>query len=72
MMSVQTCVEGLIEFVNNRTTRKTEPMPTHNLKYKTSMCRDLAQKGSCPRGTNCTFAHSQDEMERYVAIISIW
>ena len=35
-----------------------------NVKYKTHMCRDLAQRGKCPRGVNCTFAHSQEEMER--------
>uniref|UniRef100_A0A8C8FPJ6 RING-type E3 ubiquitin transferase n=1 Tax=Oncorhynchus tshawytscha TaxID=74940 RepID=A0A8C8FPJ6_ONCTS len=34
-------------------------------KYKTSMCRDLRQQGGCPRGSNCTFAHTQDELEKY-------
>lgn len=31
------------------------------------MCRDLTLRGSCPRGTNCTFAHSADELEKYRA-----
>uniref|UniRef100_A0A4W2HVY4 RING-type E3 ubiquitin transferase n=1 Tax=Bos indicus x Bos taurus TaxID=30522 RepID=A0A4W2HVY4_BOBOX len=39
--------------------------PQPNSKYKTSMCRDLRQQGGCPRGTNCTFAHSQEELEKY-------
>lgn len=33
-------------------------------KYKVSMCRDLTLKNSCPRGANCTFAHSEDELDR--------
>ncbi|CAB1352099.1 unnamed protein product [Coregonus sp. 'balchen'] len=37
--------------------------PQANSKYKTSMCRDLRQQGGCPRGSNCTFAHTQDELE---------
>lgn len=40
--------------------------PQPNSKYKTSMCRDLRQQGGCPRGTNCTFAHSQEELEKWV------
>lgn len=36
-----------------------------NSRYKTSMCRDLAIHGSCPRGKNCTFAHSMAEIETY-------
>lgn len=38
--------------------------PQPNSKYKTSMCRDLRQQGGCPRGSNCTFAHTQDELEK--------
>ncbi|XP_065303760.1 roquin-1 isoform X4 [Dermacentor albipictus] len=41
--------------------------PGHNpggSRYKTSLCRDVAQRGSCPRGAHCTFAHSQEEMDR--------
>ncbi|XP_065916807.1 roquin-2-like isoform X2 [Dysidea avara] len=37
-------------------------------KYKTGLCRDLARPGGCPRGTNCTYAHSQDELDRYRVI----
>ena len=36
----------------------------HNSRYKTSMCRDLTLHGSCPRGKNCSFAHSPAEMEQ--------
>ncbi|CAH0577830.1 unnamed protein product [Chrysodeixis includens] len=38
--------------------------PTHT-KYKVSMCRDAAASTFCPRGSSCTFAHSEDELERY-------
>ncbi|XP_026464499.1 roquin-2-like [Ctenocephalides felis] len=38
-----------------------------NSKYKVSMCRDLTLKNSCPRGVNCTFAHSEDELDRHRA-----
>jgi len=34
-------------------------------RYKTSLCRDLATHGSCPRGNNCTFAHSQQELDHH-------
>ena len=37
----------------------------HSTKYKTSMCRDLGGNGGCPRGTGCTFAHSEDELDKY-------
>ncbi|XP_022192479.2 roquin-1 isoform X2 [Nilaparvata lugens] len=36
-------------------------------KYKISLCRDLTMRGSCPRGANCTFAHSDDELDKYRA-----
>ena len=36
----------------------------HNSRYKTSMCRDLTLHGSCPRGKNCSFAHSPVEMDQ--------
>lgn len=39
-------------------------MEGNNARYKTSLCRDLSLHGSCPRGRNCTFAHSQTEMEQ--------
>ncbi|KAF4527501.1 hypothetical protein B566_EDAN015439 [Ephemera danica] len=32
-------------------------------RYKVSMCRDLALRAACPRGANCTFAHSEEELE---------
>lgn len=36
-------------------------------KFKTSMCRDIGESKTCPRGESCTFAHSLEEMERYRA-----
>ncbi|UYV73299.1 RC3H1 [Cordylochernes scorpioides] len=64
-------VKGLVEFIysygGGAGRGKTSDDRQSNAKYKTSMCRDLTQRGSCPRGANCTFAHSHDEMERYRA-----
>lgn len=64
-------VRGLIDFVSshggNRGTagRQSEPVHgSHGIKYKTSLCRDLL-RGGCPRGANCTFAHSEDELDKY-------
>ncbi|XP_045458626.1 roquin-1 [Melitaea cinxia] len=37
--------------------------PTH--KYKTAMCRDASLRSYCPRGNSCTFAHFEEELERY-------
>ncbi|PNF24679.1 hypothetical protein B7P43_G17554 [Cryptotermes secundus] len=66
--AVRIVVTGLVEFIQNHGSRKLqEPGHAHNAKYKISMCRDLTLKGSCPRGTNCTFAHSEEELEKYRA-----
>ncbi|XP_030623235.1 roquin-2 [Chanos chanos] len=66
MLAVKVVVHGLVEFIQNfskKSHETTQPQP--NSKYKTSMCRDLRQQGGCPRGINCTFAHTQDELEKY-------
>ena len=34
-------------------------------KYKTGLCRDVTRQGGCPRGENCTYAHSQEELDRF-------
>ncbi|XP_013418060.1 roquin-1 isoform X1 [Lingula anatina] len=65
LKAVKTVVDGLVEFTRNHSHKKYEAGTVHNLKYKTSMCRDLVQMGSCPRGATCTFAHSEEEMERH-------
>uniref|UniRef100_H0WP17 Ring finger and CCCH-type domains 1 n=1 Tax=Otolemur garnettii TaxID=30611 RepID=H0WP17_OTOGA len=39
--------------------------PPQHSKYKTYMCRDMKQRGGCPRGASCTFAHSQEELEKF-------
>lgn len=67
--SVKRVVNGLVDFVAHHGNRKLQD-PTHalhNTKYKISFCRDLSLRGNCPRGSNCTFAHSEDELERYRA-----
>uniref|UniRef100_UPI00398EC872 roquin-2 n=1 Tax=Pristiophorus japonicus TaxID=55135 RepID=UPI00398EC872 len=66
MVAVKTVVHGLVDFIQNFSKKGHEaPQPQPNSKYKTSMCRDLRQQGGCPRGANCTFAHSQEELEKY-------
>ncbi|XP_003702036.2 RING finger and CCCH-type zinc finger domain-containing protein roquin isoform X1 [Megachile rotundata] len=67
--AVRTVVAALVEFIQQHGNRKTQD-GTHSVgpgqpKYKVSMCRDLALRGSCPRSTNCTFAHSDMELDKY-------
>lgn len=64
-------VRGLIDFVSSHggsrsSGRQAEQAAhgSHSIKYKTSLCRDLL-RGGCPRGANCTFAHSEEELDRY-------
>lgn len=63
--SVKQVVNGLVDFVQHHGNRKLqEPIHIlHNSKYKVSFCRDLSLRRSCPRGPNCTFAHSEEELE---------
>lgn len=64
MKAVKTVVKGLVDFVQSNGSKKVDNTAYVNVRYKTSMCRDLSEKGRCPRGTNCTFAHSQEELEK--------
>ncbi|XP_072015835.1 LOW QUALITY PROTEIN: uncharacterized protein [Amphiura filiformis] len=67
MISTKIVVHGLVEFISHHSHTKKilEQQQTQNIKYKTSMCRDITQKGGCPRGNNCTFAHCEDELDKY-------
>ncbi|KAI5099472.1 roquin-2, partial [Silurus meridionalis] len=66
MLAVKVVVYGLVEFIQNFSKKSHETFQSQpNSKYKTSMCRDLRLQGTCPRGVNCTFAHTQDELEKY-------
>uniref|UniRef100_A0A673B936 RING-type E3 ubiquitin transferase n=1 Tax=Sphaeramia orbicularis TaxID=375764 RepID=A0A673B936_9TELE len=61
-----TVVHGLVDFIQNHSKKGADPQqPPQHSKYKTYMCRDMKQKGGCPRGASCTFAHSQEELEKY-------
>lgn len=65
--AVKQVVTGLVDFVQQHGNRKLQDS-THNnhpTKYKISMCRDLTMRAVCPRGSNCTFAHSEEELEKY-------
>uniref|UniRef100_A0AAY4EVQ1 RING-type E3 ubiquitin transferase n=1 Tax=Denticeps clupeoides TaxID=299321 RepID=A0AAY4EVQ1_9TELE len=59
--AVNIVVHGLVDFIQAHSKKGTDPQ--QHSKYKTHMCRDMKQKGGCPRGASCTFAHSQEELE---------
>ncbi|KAK2703980.1 roquin-1-like isoform X2 [Artemia franciscana] len=76
--AVHTVVKGLVDFIAAHGARSgghhqkiLEHHPTGNGhtgaggKYKTLLCRDFLTKGSCPRASACTFAHSEDELDKY-------
>ncbi|XP_059147979.1 roquin-2-like [Physella acuta] len=66
MRSLNTVMSTFVEFLSNPDHRsRLEAAPIQNTRYKTSMCRDFSARGTCPRGNTCTFAHSQEELERY-------
>ncbi|OWF52583.1 uncharacterized protein LOC110447554 [Mizuhopecten yessoensis] len=65
MKAVRSVVQGLVDFVQSNGHKKLENTTVHNSRYKTSMCRDFLQKNTCPRAANCTFAHSQEELDKY-------
>lgn len=59
-------VAGLVEFMRSHGGGGAggKGSPGEHGKYKVSLCRDLSLRGSCPRGPNCTFAHSDDELDK--------
>lgn len=66
--AVKQVVAGLVEFIQQHGSRRVQDTShSQHAKYKISMCRDLTLRGSCPRGTNCTFAHSNEELDKYRA-----
>ncbi|KAL7733486.1 hypothetical protein ACLKA6_004956 [Drosophila palustris] len=72
--AVRHAVMGLVHFLQHHGVRKPQDSSlasgstnSNNTKYKISLCRDLNVRRVCPRGASCTFAHSQEEVERYRA-----
>ncbi|KAH8319242.1 hypothetical protein KR067_001014 [Drosophila pandora] len=74
--AVRHSVVGLVNFLQHHGVRKSQDgiggggnggAANSNPKYKISLCRDLNVRRVCPRGASCTFAHSQEEVERYRA-----
>ncbi|EDW76908.2 LOW QUALITY PROTEIN: uncharacterized protein Dwil_GK20807 [Drosophila willistoni] len=73
--AVRQAVMGLVNFLQHHGIRKPQEGSNggggvaniSNPKYKISLCRDLNVRRVCPRGASCTFAHSQEEVERYRA-----
>lgn len=64
---VKFVVKGLVDFILHHGNRKPQDYGhlSHTTRYKISFCRDLSIRGNCPRGQNCTFAHTDEELERY-------
>uniref|UniRef100_A0A8C7JAM2 RING-type E3 ubiquitin transferase n=1 Tax=Oncorhynchus kisutch TaxID=8019 RepID=A0A8C7JAM2_ONCKI len=59
LVAVKTVVHGLVDFIQNHSKKGADPQqPPQHSKYKTYMCRDMKQKGGCPRGASCTFKMS--------------
>jgi RING finger/CCCH-type zinc finger protein len=67
MTSLHVVVSGLQAFAKEYAAKNKgniEGTQMINTKYRTSMCRDILQRNTCPRGANCNFAHSEEELER--------
>jgi RING finger/CCCH-type zinc finger protein len=63
LKAVKEVVDGLIDFIQHHGNRKL-PESTHNTtRYKVNFCRELMNRGNCARGSNCNFAHSNEELE---------
>lgn len=66
--SLSTVVAGLQAFSKEYASRNKgnlEGAQMIHSKYRTSMCRDILNKSSCPRGSNCNFAHTEEELDKY-------
>ncbi|XP_015114346.1 roquin-1 [Diachasma alloeum] len=67
--AVKIVVTALVDYIQQHGSRKSQEgihtTGPGQSKYKVSMCRDLSLRGSCPRATNCTFAHSDMELDKY-------
>ncbi|XP_043347026.1 roquin-1 isoform X12 [Dermochelys coriacea] len=69
LVAVRTVVHGLVDYIQNHSKKGTDQQqPPQHSKYKTYMCRDMKQRGGCPRGASCTFAHSQEELEKMESV----
>lgn len=72
--SAKIVVAGLTDFVkshgntNKGIKNETILSQTNVSRYKVSLCRDLIMRGTCPRGGGCTFAHSEEELEKYILL----
>lgn len=44
------------------TNSNTVPAKTKVIKYKTELCRTYEEKGYCPYGGKCRFAHGRDDL----------
>ncbi|ESO83800.1 hypothetical protein LOTGIDRAFT_132872 [Lottia gigantea] len=71
LKTLKIVIDGLITYLNDYSHKKSDVLPVQNARYKTSMCRDFTTTRSCPRGINCSFAHSEEELERYGLFITL-
>lgn len=66
--AVREVVCGLVEFVQHHGKTKIQEFNNqHATRYKVSYCRELQVRGICARAQSCSFAHSQEELDRYRA-----
>lgn len=61
MCNVREVVFGLVNFVQHHGKNKIQDSYNqHTSRYKVSFCRELQARGTCARGQNCSFAHSEE------------
>nr|CAB3265490.1 roquin-1-like [Phallusia mammillata] len=65
MHCVKMVVQELVNFSkkHHHSMWQNQDATQQSSKYKTSLCRDFKNKGICPRGNTCTFAHSDHELQ---------
>mmetsp|Transcript_29377 Transcript_29377/g.78932 ORF Transcript_29377/g.78932 Transcript_29377/m.78932 type:complete len:490 (-) Transcript_29377:213-1682(-) len=54
--------QGAAAAAGSTRTRAERRASQHNSKYKTEMCKNWMEKGTCPYGHKCQFAHGPDDM----------
>lgn len=67
LRSVREVVFGLVNFVQHHGKSKIqESYNQHPSRYKVSFCRKFQLRGTCARGQNCSFAHTEEVNNSYL------